>query len=191
MRKVVRVTWPGIFLLLFGCIPSLHPLYTEEDLIFDPALVGIWANEDSGESWTFTKTSEKEYKTVYIDNSKAKGEFSGHLVKSGDCIFLDLYPSKPELDENDFYKIHLIPVHTFLLVRQVEPKLQMAILKPDALKKVLTANPDAIKHEKVEDGVLLTAQPKELQAFLVNLAKTAENWEDMDFLPRKVLETTE
>ena len=34
------------------------------------------------------------------------------------------------------------------------------------MKKLLAAKPTVVKHEKVKDGVLLTAAPKELQAFL-------------------------
>ena len=33
--------------LLVGCIPTLHPLYTEQDLAFDPGLVGRWAEPNS------------------------------------------------------------------------------------------------------------------------------------------------
>ena len=45
-----------LFLLLLcsGCIPtSLHPLYTEEDILFDQRLIGSWSEEDGDDSWTF------------------------------------------------------------------------------------------------------------------------------------------
>ncbi len=31
-----------------GCSPvsSLEPIYTEKDLVFDPAALGVWYNED-------------------------------------------------------------------------------------------------------------------------------------------------
>ena len=32
---------------LGGCVLSLHPLYTEKDLIFEEKLLGTWAKNDS------------------------------------------------------------------------------------------------------------------------------------------------
>ena len=139
----------GFLLLVAGCIPSVHPLYTDQDLIFDPALVGEWADEEGKETWTFTKSSENAYKLLYLDEKGKKGEFAVHLLKVGDRRFLDLYPAAPDLQENDFYKGHLMPVHTFMRVRQQENLLQMAFMKPDWIKKFLQEHPDAVKHEQI------------------------------------------
>ena len=42
-----------VFLLtcsaLWGCVASVHPLYTERDVVFDPDLCGTWFDLDSGE----------------------------------------------------------------------------------------------------------------------------------------------
>src|SRR6266581_4332910 len=52
---------------LIGCIPtSINPLYTGEDLVFDPALIGVWSSKgDSKETWAFEKAGDTEYKLVY------------------------------------------------------------------------------------------------------------------------------
>ena len=36
---------------LAGCIPSLHPLFTEDDLIFEPKLLGTWAKSKETKEW--------------------------------------------------------------------------------------------------------------------------------------------
>ncbi len=52
-----------------SCIPtSINPLYTGQDLVFDPALIGVWRGEgDSKETWAFEKAGDKEYKFVYTE----------------------------------------------------------------------------------------------------------------------------
>jgi len=180
------MTFLGLLLVMTGCIPTLHPLYTEADLIFDPSLVGEWTGKDGKETWTFTKSTEKEYKLLYVDEDGKKGEFDVNLLKVKDNQFLDFFPLEPSLKENDFYKAHLLPVHTFMRVQQIEPTLQLVMLKLDWLEKFLKENPGAIRHEKEGNRILITAQPKELQAFLIKHEKTADAWSESDPLTRRV-----
>lgn len=174
-------TWLGLIgavLLIFltSCVPSLHPLYTDEDLVFDPDLVGEWSEKSSTETWTFTKSGEREYGLVYVDEKGKRGEFFVHLVKVEGRTFLDLFPAEPDFKEhrNDFYAGHLLRVHTFMRIEQIQPTLRMAPLDPDWVRKHLQDHPDGIRHEKVDDGILLTAQSKELQSFLIKHEKTED-----------------
>lgn len=177
MRRCLKTVCSGfLFFVLLGCVPSIHSLFTEKDLIFESALVGEWASQNAKETWTLTKSGEKEYKLVYADEKGGKGEFVVHLLKVEGRLFLDLFPVEPDLKENAFYRIHLLPMHTFMRVRQITPTLQVQVLSPDWIKKYLQENPGAIRYEKVDDNIVLTAQPKELQAFLVKHEKTADAW---------------
>ena len=38
-------------LLLGGCVPSLQPLFTDRDLVFDPGLIGTWKDTDGETTW--------------------------------------------------------------------------------------------------------------------------------------------
>ncbi len=171
MNKWPRLVGLGFLIFLTSCVPSLHPIYTGEDLVFDPALVGAWSEEGSADTWTFSKSGEKEYNLVLVDD-EGKGEFVVHLAKVEGRLFLDLFPKEPDLKANDFYKSHLLRVHSFILVAKIQPTLQMAVLDPGWIKKFLQDHPDAIRHEEVNDDILLTAKPKELQAFLIKHEKT-------------------
>ena len=57
MLRLKLLVFPfGILLLLSGCIVrSLHPLYTDENVIFDTRLIGQWAEEGSKEIWEFSQ----------------------------------------------------------------------------------------------------------------------------------------
>ncbi|MCK5272122.1 MAG: hypothetical protein KAJ52_06075, partial [Sedimentisphaerales bacterium] len=125
------------------------------------------------------------YRLVYTDKNEKKGEFLVHLVNLEGNMFLDLFPSKPDLPYNEFYKMHLFPVHTFIFVKQIEPTLQMAVMHPDGLEQLLDKDPNAIQCEKIEDKIILTASAKELQVFLVKNIKTDKFFMDQMNLKRK------
>jgi hypothetical protein len=59
---------------LMGCAPSLHPLYTEQDLIFDPLLIGEWRGKDNTDKskWTFTEGDGKNYMLRIVDHEGKK-----------------------------------------------------------------------------------------------------------------------
>lgn len=161
-----------LLFLLSGCVPSLHPFYTEEDLIFESSLLGKWIEGE--DTWHFEQVGEKGYSLTLTDSAGKSGEFDVYLLRVQDHLFLDLYPKEPQLEAVDLYKGLLLKVHTVLYVEQIEPELQLRALNPSWLVKYLEEQPDAVAHEKVEDGVLLTAQPKQLQAFLIRHLETPD-----------------
>ncbi len=167
MRSALKLLTLSFLLLFVSCVSSLNPLYTEQDLIFDAALLGVWADKDSTETWELTRASEKEYKLVYTDEDGKKGEFAARLLKADGKTFLDLTPTELTLPQNDFYKGHFLPTHTFALISQTAPTLQISFLEPEWLKKNLAENPKAIRYEKLDDEILLTDAPKKLQKFLL------------------------
>jgi hypothetical protein len=56
--KLKRTTLCG-WSLVAGCIPSLNPLYTDENIVFEPALVGVWKQPQGTARWEFTKLDDK------------------------------------------------------------------------------------------------------------------------------------
>ena len=166
--------------LLGGCIPvmSLHPLFTEETLVFEEKLLGTWV-DDSNNIWEFKDPNEQEkiYKLIFVDNEGQKGSFDARLTKLENKLFLDVYPSEPPWDEEDpnkvewpFNTLFFMPVHTFIKINGIEPELKLQLTDDDELKKLLKENPNSIEHTSIEDKFVLTASTKELQAFVVKYA---------------------
>jgi len=169
-------------LLLAGCLPSLHPLYNDETLIFKEELVGKWMGDDGG-FWQFTRAGEKEYELRIRDDEKELGRFSAHLLEIKGLMFLDLFPdSEPLEDLDDFYKIHILPVHTFMKVDRISPNLQLRMVDYEKIENLLENDPNVIKHEIVEDRIVLTASTEELQRFVIERVETifAETSDDKD-----------
>ena len=172
-------------LLLVGCIPSIHPIYTEEDLIFVPELLGTWSEDDCEETWAFSAHDPKVYELVHTDEDGKQGRFVAHLVKLDDTLFLDLFPAEPVLETSDFYKVHLILAHTFILVEQIEPRLKMSTMSLKWLEEYLEQNPKALQHEQVEEGLVLTASTQDLQSFLIEHLGTEGAFDDPTDMRRR------
>jgi hypothetical protein len=157
-----------VLLLVAGCVRSIHPLYTEKDLIYEPGLVGTWITKEDGkkkkDSWTFSKKNEKVY-TLVVGEGDTAGSFTAHLMKVKGEMFLDLVPDPPKWKENEFYRYHVLPVHTFVHVEKIGPTLDMRFPNPDWLGKYLEKNPDALKHEIEDKQLIVTASPEAMQAF--------------------------
>jgi len=166
----------GLLLGLTGCIPSINPLYSEEDLVFVPELLGTWTDPKSNETWTFAQKNETAYVLTHAD-SNHRADFRAHLVKLGETIFLDLYPVKRDTDDY-LYQMHVFPVHTFSKININSDQLTIAMLDLVWLKKNIDSNEIAIEHAKANETILLTAPTQELQAFMLKHAKEEAAFSD-------------
>jgi len=185
MKNTLKLLTFSFLVMFASCVPSLNSLYTEQDLIFDAALLGVWTDKDSKETWELSKADEKQYKLIYTDEDGKTGEFVAHLLKIDGKTFLDLTPIKPVHSQNDFYKEHFLPTHTFAQISQTEPTIQVSFLEPEWLKKFVAKKPFAIRHEKMGEEMLLTASQKELQKFLIAHLNTEGAFSKPSSLRRK------
>lgn len=181
MRKLTLPMLIVSTLLLAGCVLSVSPLYTAKDLVYDPALVGVWAmDEKDATTWAFEKAGVSSYKLV-ITEGQTSSPFVAHLVQLGEHRFMDLCPDKSGIDElkqTELYKGSLIRGHLFLQVLQTKPALQMKDMDDDWLGKLLKKDPKALAHEDTEDGLVLTATTKALQDFMIQHWNTEGAWSD-------------
>lgn len=185
MKKLLKSLSLCLLLLFTGCVPSLNPLYTEKDLIFDHSLIGIWTEDGTGESWAFSNCDELSYTLVHTDVGGKKGKFDARLVKVADKTFLDITPADPQFTQNDFYRGHFFSTHTFVYIVQKGPTVKVAILEPKWLKEVLAENPNAIRHERIQGEIVLASSPEETQKFLLANLNTREAFSQPIELKRK------
>ena len=194
--KIKKFLFYLLAALLGGCVPvmSLHSLYTEEDVVFKENLVGTWVDDpDSPKTtWEFSRAGAKEkaYKLVYSDDEGKKGSFVVYLVKLENRLFLDVLPSQFPSEQQDWEKMKwaynfffFVSAHTFIKIDSIEPQLKMRWTINDEMKKLFKEEPNATKHELVEDEIILTASTKELQAFVLKYAY------DIRVFPAKIVLT--
>jgi hypothetical protein len=181
--------------LLGSCVPvmSLHSLFTEENIVFDEKLLGTWVDDPTSPkgTWEFKRVTdiaqkdwelappkkpEKAYKLLLSNEEGAKGSFFAHLVRLEGRLFLDIFPSQlpcAQLDPKQdwvFNTAFLIPGHSFAVIDSIEPQLKIRWTNEDEMEKFLKEQPNALKHELVEDKIVLTASTDELQKFVLKYA---------------------
>jgi hypothetical protein len=170
-------------LSLCGCVPSLHPLYTESDRTTESDLLGTWSQADTKDIWEFESSSDESYILTYTEKGVA-AKFQANLVQLGDYLFLDLYPAEEADVRNDLMKLHLVPAHTFARLNIKEDTLEIAMVDNDWLRGKLTRKELSIPHQALVDGVVLTASTKELQAFVTKVAAIPEAFAKPTILKR-------
>lgn len=181
-----------------GCVPviSLHPLYTEKDVVLDKKLYGTWVDDsnDSKAIWEFKKIDEPKnaYNLIFTDEDGKKGSFMAHMVKLQDKLFLDIFPSElpwepedPNMMDWPYNSLFLIPAHTFMKIDSIEPQLKLRLTLESEMKELLKENPSVVEHTFVGDRLVLTGSTKELQAFVLKHSDDERVFTDQVTLSRK------
>lgn len=209
--KTKRVAIYCLAALVAGCVPivSLHPLFTKDDIVFDEKLLGVWVEDvnDPDASWEFARITEEEaeslpddlksefkraYRLNIVDDEGHRGSLAACLVKLGNRTFLDVLPDTLPSGERDIEKAKLLynaflflPAHTFLRVDSIGDQLKMRFTNDDEFKKLIEAEPQAVKFTEVNDRFVLTASTKELQAFVTKYADDSRLFSSELALARK------
>lgn len=175
MRTMKMLAAFGTALLMAGCVEvepsptfvvSLHPLYTREDPIFEPALVGTWVSENGEGTIVFQKSKDNAYDLFYTEEG-VPVKLQVHLVRLGEFLFLDIFPGDATT-KNLFFAI---PVHTFLRISIEGDVLRLAMLDFDLLKGTGPQEKFQIAHEDVDWWRVLTAPTQDLQSFVLQHAE--------------------
>lgn len=159
----------GLFCFV-GCVPSLHELYTEDTVVYDPAILGDWQQDEA--TWAISgDPNAKNYKIVIVEQDEKRGKLEskldGRLVELDGKRYLDIFPNKDvKLNVGNWFTASLLRAHLFLKQDFKDGMLRLSAMNPDTFGKLVEQKPDIIKHEKTEDTTVLTASPKELQAFI-------------------------
>jgi len=195
MKKILLLT--GLFLglaLLNGCLTTLHPIFTEKDLVFDPRLAGNWkkskdsstalyrqANTDDLEE--LSPTLKRNAARIYIReekhaDGKAKSKSFAFMVKLGKYYYLDYYPAdlKPNEPANEFFAVHYVPLHSIYRIKFTgNHSFDIQQLDAGYLEKLIRNKQVRLKHEVTDDGnYLITAPTAELQQYLIKYSDTPE-----------------
>lgn len=199
--------------ILGGCIPviSLHPLFTEEALVFEEKLLGTWVDDPNNPktTWEFKRAvdspdkdwewpweppreiQEKTYLLIFSNDKGQKGSFFVSLSTCFERLFLNGCPSQfpcaqPDPNQDlDLNWLLFIPSHSFIIIDSIEPELKMRWVTNDAIKRLLKEDPNAVKYELVEDRVILTASTRKLQAFVLKYADDSKVFSAEVVLNRK------
>jgi hypothetical protein len=178
MTKRTGVLLSAAAVLLAGCVvSSVCPFYTEKDLVFEPAIVGSWINQnDTGETWKFERGEKLAYRFTLIEERHAT-VMEARAFKLEGQLFMDIH----SLDQD----IHVIPAHYLLKVTALAPRLRMSEVDDEWLLALLAKDPTALRHHVLQTGdkpedrrLVLTGDTAELQKFMVQHLNTTGAWKE-------------
>ena len=181
MRTARTFAVAGLALLLNGCVWSVHPLYTEGTMVFEPALVGVWRTADGEKTAIVKEGPERTYEITYLDKDTgegASGKYRAHLVRVGEFLFLDARPDSRVVNEVMEVRPvwYLLPTHTFYRIQLSGDALTVSLVDDKLITK---PGQPPLAHEMIgdkgeEDGYLLTVSSAELKAGLEKRAGDEE-----------------
>lgn len=190
MKTKLALIASSIFLVfLAGCIPSIHPLYHQEDIVFKTELLGSWQQGDT--KWVFEQNGENGYLMKFyeqdelVNENQTYSDFEVTLLKLGEFFYLDIYPGKNEqIVFSSLLMSTLLPVHTFAKIDFVEEGIEIRFLNIGWLEELLKENPGRIAHEKTPNYIVLTASTIELQEFIISYSNDEDAFLESGFLER-------
>jgi hypothetical protein len=173
---------------LAGCIPSLHPLYEDSDLVYKPALEGKWINQDSTYIWSFSRKTEitevigtagkssqttaRDYYLLAIQN-REEGKVIDNLVaklgKINNKYCLDLAPDLEALNlsKEGISQFNLIAGHSFYPLDWEEgSQFKTYSLNMDTLDKGIKEKKYNIKLEEFDKRSVMVSPTAQLQKFI-------------------------
>lgn len=179
-----RILLSAVLVLSAGCIPlSLHPLYTHEDLVYDPGLEGTWGEADD-DQWIFEKADENGYKLTIRDGEDTY-QFSAHLVQLKKYRFLDMQVTEVA-GISDFSSWFLIPAHAIWQLERNGDTLRMRTIDFEWLDERREKGRLWVAHEELDDWFVFTADTERMQRFFLKWIDNEEaygDWEETSRLP--------
>jgi len=195
MKKIILIS--GLLLglmLLSGCLSTLHPIFTEKDLVFDPRLAGSWKKAKDGSTVRYRMASQNDVaglssslqrnanKIFILEESdtggNSKGSSLAFLVRIGKYYYMDYYPVEPKHNgiADEFFAAHYIPMHSIYRVKFTnEQKFERQQLDAGYLEKLIRNKQVRLEHEETDDGsFLITAPTAELQQYLIKYSDVPE-----------------
>jgi hypothetical protein len=193
MKKFPAIAAIVLLLGLSSCLSTIHPIFTEKDLLFDQKLIGNWrhnaetaeltvqitqaAGHDFDELPTLRKLQGKAYKVVYKDeDGNVEGAYFGFLVKLGKNYYMDFYPAETPATKtyDEFYCRHYTKMHTAYRINFISANsFELKQLDEAFLKNLIKEKKIRISHELTEDETfVVTAPTEELQQYILKYGDT-------------------
>ena len=190
MKKIVLTTAFALLLIfLSSCLTTLHPIFTEKDLAYDPKLIGVWNTENEGKKGkviinnlatdnsvelpgNISAIKQKGYFIIYQDeNGKVSDQYIAFLARIGKHLYFDYFPTDKKEDRkiDEFFGVHFVRMHTSYRVEILKDgSFELSQLDGSYVKSLIDEKKIRINHETdADDNTVITASTKELQQYLL------------------------
>ena len=183
---------------LVGCLTTLHPIFTGNDLMTDARLIGNWEKEKDKTKVIYRRPDANEInnlspalqthagKIYMLDEKDQKNNVTStsyaFMAKLGKYYYMDYYPAgeKERQLAYSFFAEHYTPMHSIYRI-QFKNNNSFNIQRLDGgyLEKLIKNKQIRIKHEVMEDGgIFITAPTAELQQYLIKYSDVPEAYDN-------------
>lgn len=195
MKKIILTgaLFLGI-LFLEGCLTTLHPIFTEKDLVFDPRLSGNWKKTKDGSTASYRQANSHDLEELspslkrnaarifVLEEKDAQGNLQStsyaFMVKLGKYYYMDYYAAGINKNESAdvFFASHYVPMHSIYRIKFTDNRsFDIQQLDGGYLEKLIRNKQVRIRHEVTGDGdFLITAPTEELQQYLIKYSDVPE-----------------
>ena len=208
MKKIVLTT-AFAFLLIFlsSCLTTLHPIFTEKDLAYDPKLIGTWNIEREGNKERVTISNlatenslelpgnisgvkEKGYLISYQhEEGKNPERYIAFLARIGKYLYFDYYPADKKEDQklDEFAGAHWVKMHTSYRVEILnDGSFELSQLDGSYVNSLIDQKKIRINHETgADDNIVITASTSELQQYLIKYSDEPEAYDSKKTIFKK------
>ncbi len=169
--------------------PSVYSLAPEDDLVFDPVLLGHWVEPDEDNDsfdmlYTLTRPDDDaEYEVEVLTDDCEIFAFEATLADLGTARFLIATADEDEV-------LFSMPTFSFFRVEVSPNVVDLTMIDPDWLAEYLASNPEALSHLRRPDAdddidLLLTASTAELRDFHLTHLETPAAWSEAEHYERR------
>lgn len=129
MRILYGLAFVAMALGSQGCLVlSMQPVYGDESIAWDDALIGQWSDAEDQVKVTITPGEWRSYR-IHYEHPIEEADFTGRLTVIGNARFLDLMPARG-LD----YGAVLIPAHLVVRIARDGDRWQAWAVDYDQLR---------------------------------------------------------
>jgi hypothetical protein len=190
MKKIALTTaFALVLIFLSSCLTTLHPIFTEKDLAYDPKLIGTWETDSTGNKRRAVITNLSTESSIdlpeNISSIKQKGylisyqredgetteQYIAFLARIGKHLYFDYYPADKKEDRklDEFFGVHFVKMHTSYRVDISKGgSFELTQLDEGYVRKLIDEKKIRISHEiDADNNTVITASTKELQQYLL------------------------
>ena len=207
MKKIVRTTAFALLLIfLSGCLTTLHPIFTEKDLAYDPKLIGTWKTDDQKTDLLRVVITNLAMESsvelpANISSIKQKGylisyqrehtteRYIAFLARIGKHLYFDYFPADKKEDQkiDEFFEAHFVKMHTSYRVEILnDGSFELSQLDGSFVNSLIEQKKIRISHETgADDNIVITASTSELQQYLIKYSDEPEAYESKKTIFKK------
>lgn len=182
MKKLIALT-----LMLSGCVPiAFHPFFTQDDTSFDPAMPGVWTDEEGQARWVITVEEDRTLRIEQENQEVISAVYSARGIMHSGIALLDIGLEDLPDDETAWVGIHCMPGHTLSRIDSKGDTLLIRMLDQEWLEDRLESGALDTPYLMIDDRIVLTGTTPQLRALAIAIADSVDAFQLDSTLIRKV-----